>query len=170
MRMNLINFPDDYFLLILNKILFLFMWILWNQSVCKCLHTLLNGSWECDLFLFMWIWCSNYRNMQYWLSSNHVLIIIPSYDVHHVQESQSDCMGHQWFQNTIVIDIIKMTFLCIISLNIYYYYLSPWYILWCRNATTLLIRKKTWFLFILMLSDRNKMGLKYQPGCFASLH
>ena len=46
--------------------------------------------------------------MQYWLSSNHVLIIIPSYDVCHVHESQSDGMDHQWFQNTIVIDIIKI--------------------------------------------------------------
>ena len=99
------------------------------------------------MFLFMRIWCSNYRSMQYWLSSNDVLIIIPSYDVHHVQESQSDCMGHQWFQNTIVIDIIKMTFLCIISHNIYYYY-----------------NKKTWFPFILMLSDRNKMRSKYQQS------
>ena len=129
------------------------MWILWNKSACKYLHTLLNDYWECDLFLFMRIWCSNYRNMQYWLSSNHVLIIIQSYDVYHVHESQSDCMDHQWFQNTIVIDIIKMTFLCIISHNIYYHY-----------------NKKTWFPFILMVSDRNKMRSKYQPGCFAALH
>ena len=62
--------------------------------------------------------------MQYWLSSNHVLIIIPSYDVHHVHESQSDGMDHQWSQNTMLIDIIKMTFLYIISRNIYYYHLS----------------------------------------------
>ena len=63
-----------------------------------------------DLLLFMRIWCSNYRNMQYWFNSNHVLIIIPSYDVYHVHESQSDGMDHQWFQNTIVIDIIKIDF------------------------------------------------------------
>ena len=77
--------------------------------------------------LFMRIWCSNYRNMQYWLGSDHILIINPSYDVHHVHESQSDGMDHQWFQNTILTDIIKMTFLHIIS-HIYYYHLSPWYI------------------------------------------
>ena len=98
------------------------------------------------MFLLMRIWCSNYRNMQYWLSSYHVLIIIPSYDVHHVHESQSDGMDHQWFQNTILIDIIKMTFPYIISHNIYYYHLSPWYILWCGNATTLIIWKKPDFL------------------------
>ena len=143
------------------------MWILWNKSACKYLHTLLNDWWECDLFHFMGILCSNYRNM---LSSSHILIIIPSYDVYHVHQSQSDGMDHQWFQNTILIDIIKMTFLYIISHNIYYYHLSPWYILWCGNATTLIIRKKTWFPFTLMLTDRNKMGFKYQPGCFAGLH
>ena len=44
------------------------------------------------------------------------LIIFPSYDIHHVHESQSDGMDHQWFQNTILIDIIKVTFLYIISL------------------------------------------------------
>ena len=65
--------------------------------------------------------------MHYWLSSNHVLIIILSDDVHHVHESQSDDVDHQWPQNTILIDIIKMTFLNIISHNIYYYHLSPGY-------------------------------------------
>ena len=123
------------------------MLILWNKSGRKYLHSLLNGEWECDLFFFMRIWCSTYRSMQYWLSSNHVLIIIPSYDVHHVHESQSDGMGHQWFQNTILIDIIKMTFPYIISRNIYYYHLSPWYILWCGNATTLIIQKKNLISF-----------------------
>ena len=44
------------------------------------------------------------------------LIIFPSYDIHHVHESQSDGMDHQWFQNTILMDIIKVTFLYIISL------------------------------------------------------
>ena len=136
-----INFSDDYFSLKNNTISLLFMWILWNKSACKYLHTLLNDYWECDLFLFMRIWSSNYRNIQYWLSSNHVLIIFASYDIHHDQESQSDGMDHQWFQNTIVIDIIKMTFLCIISPNIYYYHLNPWYILWCRNATPLIMWK-----------------------------
>ena len=143
------------------------MWILWNKSACKYLHTLLNDWWECDLFHFMGILCSNYRNM---LSSSHILIIIPSYDVHHVHQSQSDGMDHQWFQNTILIDIIKMTFLYIISPNIYYYHLSPGYVLWCGNATTLIIRHKTWFPFTLILSARNKMGFKYQPSCFAGLH
>ena len=84
--------------------------------------------------------------MQYWLSSNHVLIIIQSYDVYHVHESQSDGIDQQWFQNTIVIDIIKIDFFYIISHNIYYYHLSPWYILWCENATTLFIGKKPDFL------------------------
>ena len=27
--------------------------------------------------------------------------------------------------------------------------------------------KRTWFPFILMISDQNKVGLKYEPGCFA---
>ena len=63
--------------------------------------------------------------------------INPSYDVHHVHESQSDGMDHQWLQNTIPTDIIKMTFLYIISHYIYYYHLSPWYILWCENMITL---------------------------------
>ena len=44
------------------------------------------------------------------------LIIFPSYDIHRVHESQSDGMDHQWFQNTTLMDIIKMTFLYIISL------------------------------------------------------
>ena len=145
------------------------MRILWNKSARKYLHALLNDYWECDLFLFMGIWCSNYRNLQYWLTSNHFLIIL-SHDVYHVHQSQSDTMDHQWFQNTVLMDIIKMTFLYIISHNIYYHHLSPWYILGCRNATTLIMGKKTWLLFILMLSDRNKMSLKYQPGCFAALH
>ena len=48
--------------------------------------------------------------MQYWLSSNHVLIIMPSCDVYHVHESQSDGIDQQWFQNTILIDIIKSAF------------------------------------------------------------
>ena len=123
------------------------MWILWNKSVSKYLHSFPNGKWECDLFLFMRIWCCNYRIMHYWLSSNHVLTIILSYDVHHVHESQSDDMDHQWSQNTLLIDITKMTFLNIISHNIYYYHLSPWYILWCGNATTLIIPKKNLISF-----------------------
>ena len=45
-----------------------------------------------------------------------ISIIFPSYDIHHVHESQSDGMDHQWFQNTTLMDIIKMTFLYIISL------------------------------------------------------
>ena len=109
----------------------------------------------------MRIWCSNYRNKQYSLISNQILIINPSYDVHHVHESQSDGMDHQWFQNTILTDIIKMTFLHIIS-HIYYYHLSPWYILWCGNMTTLIIPKET--DFILMLFDQNEIGLKYEPN------
>ena len=63
--------------------------------------------------------------MQYWLSANHVFIIIPSYDIHHVHESQSDGMGHEWFDNAILIDIIKMPFLYIISHNNYCYHLGP---------------------------------------------
>ena len=96
--MSKFKFSDDYFSLKNNTISLLFMWILWNKPVCKYLDTLLNGKWECDLFLFMRIWCNNYSNMQYWLSSNRILIIIPSYDVHNVHESQSDGMDHQWFQ------------------------------------------------------------------------
>ena len=42
MRMNKITFSDDYFLLIINIILLLFMWILWNKSACKQLYTLLS--------------------------------------------------------------------------------------------------------------------------------
>ena len=49
--------------------------------------------------------------MQYWLGSNDVLIIILCYDVHHVHDSQSDGMDHQWFQNTVLIGIITMTYL-----------------------------------------------------------
>ena len=30
--------------------------------------------------------------------------------------------------------------------------------------------KRTSFPFMLMLSDQNKVGLKYEPGCFADLH
>ena len=116
-----------------------------NQVVSiSIFYLMINENVTCSLS--MRIWCSNYSYMQYWLSSNHILIIIPSYDVHHVHESQSDGMDHQWFQNTILIDIIKMTFLYIISHNIYYYHLSPWYILWCGNATTLIIPKKPDFL------------------------
>ena len=42
MRMNQINFSNDYFLLIINNILLLFMWTLWNESARKCLPTLRN--------------------------------------------------------------------------------------------------------------------------------
>ena len=108
------------------------------------LYLMINDNVTCSLS--MRIWCSNYSNMQYWLSSNHVLIMIPSYDVHHVHESQSDGMDHQWFQNTILIDLIKMTFLHIISHYIYYYHLSPWYILWCGNMATLIRQKEPDFL------------------------
>ena len=116
-----------------------------NQQVSIfILYLMVNENVTCSLS--MRIWCSNYSNMQYWLSSNHVLIMIPSYDVHHVHESQSDGMDHQWLQNTIPTDIIKMTFLYIISHYIYYYHLSPWYILWCGNVTTLIIPKEPDFL------------------------
>ena len=30
--------------------------------------------------------------------------------------------------------------------------------------------KRTWFPFILMISDQNKVSLKYEPGCFPDLH
>ena len=40
--MNKMNFSDDYFLLTNNTISLLFMWILWNKSGCKSLHTLRN--------------------------------------------------------------------------------------------------------------------------------
>ena len=121
--------------------------------------------------LFMKIWCSNYHNMQYWFTFNHILIINPSYDVHHVHESQSDGMDHQWLQNTIPTDIIKMTFLYIIS-QILYLLLS------FKSMIYSLVRehdyfnhsKKPWFPFISMLSDQNKIGLKYELGCFADLH
>ena len=108
------------------------------------LYLMINDNVTCSLS--MRIWCSNYSNMHYWLSSNHVLIMIPSYDGHHVHESQSDGMDHQWFQNTILIDLIKMTFLYIISHYIYYYHLSPWYILWCGNMATLIRQKEPDFL------------------------
>ena len=120
--------------------------------------------------LFMRIWCSNYRNMQYWFSSNHILIINPSYDVYHVHESQPGGMDHQWFENTILTDIIKMTFLYIISHYICYYHLSPWYISLAQEHDHFNYSKRTWSPFILMLSDQNKIGLKYEPGCFADLH
>ena len=111
----------------------------------------------------MRIWYSNYRNLQYWLSSNHVLIIIQSYDVHHVHESQSDGMDHQWFRNTILMDIIKMTFLYILIIFIIII-LIPDIFFGVGTQLPISYEKKTWFLFILMLSDRNKMGFKYQPG------
>ena len=94
----------------------------------------------------MRIWCSNHRYMQYWLSSDPILIINPSYDVHHLHESRSDGMDHQWFQNTILIDIIRMTFLYIISYYIYDYHLSLWYILWCGNMAILIRQKEPDFL------------------------
>ena len=43
LKMNKINFSDEYFLLTNNTISLLFMWILWNKSGSKCLHTLHNG-------------------------------------------------------------------------------------------------------------------------------
>ena len=42
LRMNKINYSDDYFLLTINTILLPFMLILWNESGGKCLHTLHN--------------------------------------------------------------------------------------------------------------------------------
>ena len=110
----------------------------------------------------MRVCCSNYCNMQYWLSSTRMLIINPCYEVHHVHGSRSDGMDHQWFYNTILIDIIKMTFLYILLHYIYYFHLSAWYILWCGNMTTLIIPKET--DFILMLFDQNEIGLKYEPN------
>ena len=116
-----------------------------NQVVSiSIFYLMINENVTCSLS--MRIWCSNYSYMQYWLISNQILIINPSYDVHHVHESQSDGMDHQWFQNTILIDLIKMTFLHTISHYIYYYHLSPWYILWCGNVTTLIVVKEPDFL------------------------
>ena len=113
----------------------------------------------------MRIWCSKYRNMQYWLSSNHVFIIVPSYNVHHVHQSQSDGMDHQWSQNIILIDIIKMTFVYIICHNTYYYHLSPWYILWCGNTTILIIPKNLIFFHINAIWPE-KNGLKILTWLF----
>ena len=114
----------------------------------------------------MRIWCSNYRNMQYWLSSNHFLIIIPSYDVYYVHESQSDGINQQWFQNTILIDIIKIDFFYIMPLNIYYYHLSPWYILWCGYATTLIIWKKNLISFHINATWPEYNGFKIPAWLF----
>ena len=63
MRMNKITFSDDYFLLIINIILLLFMWILWNKSACKQLYTLL--SWFILTFDMIFnehsiVWCFNF--------------------------------------------------------------------------------------------------------------
>ena len=41
--MDQLDFSDDYFSLKNNTISLLFMWILWDESVGKYLHTLLNG-------------------------------------------------------------------------------------------------------------------------------
>ena len=51
--MNKINFSNNYFLLMNNTISLLFMWILWNESGGKYLHTLLNGKRELGLFILM---------------------------------------------------------------------------------------------------------------------
>ena len=160
--MNEINFSDNYFFSANNIISLLFMWILWNESARKCLYTLLFF-----YFLFMRIWCSNYHNMQYYSSSNHILIINPSYDVHHVYESQSDGKDHQWFQNTILTDVIKMTFMWLY--HIFIIIISMIYSL-VQERDHFNHSKRTWFPFMLMLSDQNKVGLKYEPGCFADLH
>ena len=42
MKMNKITFSDDYFILIINIIPLLFMWILWNKLARKWFHTLLS--------------------------------------------------------------------------------------------------------------------------------
>ena len=41
--MNKINPSDNYFLFTITTILLLFIWILWNESDRKCLHTLQNS-------------------------------------------------------------------------------------------------------------------------------
>ena len=53
------------FFLTNNIISLLLMWILWNESARKCLHTLLNCLWELVLLFFKRIWWDNYRYMQY---------------------------------------------------------------------------------------------------------
>ena len=74
-------------------------------------------------------------------------------------------MDYQWFQNTIFIDIIKMSFLYIVSRNIYYYHLSPWYILRCGYATTLIIQKNLISLHINAIWPEEK-GFKISAWLF----
>ena len=75
-------------------------------------------------------------------------------------------MDYQWFQNTIFIDIIKMSFLYIVSRNIYYYHLSPWYILRCGYATTLIIQKNLISLHINAIWPEEK-GFKISAWPFS---
>ena len=117
----------------------------------------------------MRLWCSNYRYMEYQYSSNNILIIDQSYKVHHAHESQSEGMDHQWFQINIIIDKRKITFSLQYITYLLLSYKSSIYSLVCEsdyfNNTEI-----TWFPFILMLSDKNGTGSKYQPGCIHDLH
>ena len=129
------------------------MWILWNVSARKCLHTLLNCLWELGLLFFIRIWWNSYRYMQYRssLKTSSLLIMI----------------------NVMWIDIMTLY-----TNDFSLHYITLYLLLSFKSMIYSLVRehdyfnhsKRTWFPFILMLSDRNKIGLKYQPGCFADLH
>ena len=56
------------------------MWILWNVSVCKCLHTLLNCLWELGLLFLIRIWWNSYCYTVS-IKSKDILIIYQSFKV-----------------------------------------------------------------------------------------
>ena len=129
------------------------MCILWNQSGRKCLHTLLNCLWELGLLFFIRIWWNSYRYMQYRssLKTSSLLIMI----------------------NVMWIDIMTLY-----TNDFSLHYITLYLLLSFKSMIYSLVQerdhfnhsKRTWFPFILMLSDQNKIGLKYEPGCFADLH
>ena len=151
MRMNKITFSDDYFLLIINIIPLLFMWILWNKSACKWLHTLL--SW----FILIFDMIFNEHSVVWWFYFTLKLRLL-------------------FFLNWIF--LLRLRTLSRILLTLQYHsewnYSSSHYLYYYHSSPVPRIlgshSKRTWFAFILLLSDQNKVSLKYEPGCFPDLH
>ena len=104
MRMNKITFSDDYFLLIINIIPLLLMWILWNKSACKWLHTLL--SW----FILTFDMIFNEHSVVWWCHFIFKLRLLFFFKLNLltlIENSSKD------FANSSISEWMKLTFLMI---------------------------------------------------------
>ena len=108
----------------------------------------------------MRIWWSNYRSMQYRLPHNFSILWYSSCPWESIRWHGSPVISKYypyWFNKN----------------DFSSYYITLYLLLSFKSMIYSLVRehghfnqtKRTWFPFILMLPDRNKIGLKYQPVC-----